>query len=599
MKKNNRLCRVALILLSLVLTVTMLSSCGLVTILIPLFLPSNSIPDFDSLEYERPDFDEITESFREVIDMIDGKKSNLRIQIKLSNAYGLYNDAYTQYSLLQIQYYNDTTDTEASDELAYCSEKFSELSILLKDVYVAIVDGGYADSLLPSWTEEDYAYLELQKKLYDEEYSSLSKERTEIENEYVALTTSITVNHGGKAITIEEAAALYMTGRIDAETYNRLVVEYYQKLNEKAAPLYFRLVEIDNRCAEKAGLSSYTEYYYRYVYSREYTPEDARKVHAYVKEKIVPLYRELTSNIDGSLLQSALYGLNDPIESYDKIIERYAKEISPSMSEAYSALKKYNLSSIGNEAGKQNAGFTTYLPSYNVPYLFLYTRGDLDDVASFVHEFGHFFAFYYNGLESDSIIDVSEIQSQANEWLFAPYYDLSDEEKEQYLAYRLSNTLSSIIEGCLFDEFQQEVYSGAIRTPDEANEAFSQLAEEYSLDYGYEIEPYLWTAVHHNFTSPFYYISYAMSAIPSLEIYALSLEDRSEAIRVYLNIVDENGYRPFLNCLSDNDLASPFEEEAYLCIETLVKNTIASLAGGSDAPLPGVTVQAETLRPAA
>ena len=231
MKKNNRLCRVALILLSLVLTVTMLSSCGLVTILIPLFLPSNSIPDFDSLEYERPDFDEITESFREVIDMIDGKKSNLRIQIKLSNAYGLYNDAYTQYSLLQIQYYNDTTDTEASDELAYCSEKFSELSILLKDVYVAIVDGGYADSLLPSWTEEDYAYLELQKKLYDEEYSSLSKERTEIENEYVALTTSITVNHGGKAITIEEAAALYMTGRIDAETYNRLVFDYYQKLN--------------------------------------------------------------------------------------------------------------------------------------------------------------------------------------------------------------------------------------------------------------------------------------------------------------------------------------------------------------------------------
>ena len=151
-----------------------------------------------------------------------------------------------------------------------------------------------------------------------------------------------------------------------------------------------------------------------------------------------------------------------------------------------------------------------------------------------------------------------------------------------------------------FTPLHVELGKAVVReTPDEANEAFSQLAEEYSLDYGYEIEPYLWTAVHHNFTSPFYYISYAMSAIPSLEIYALSLEDRSEAIHVYLNIVDENGYRPFLNCLSDNDLASPFEEEAYLCIETLVKNTIASLAGGSDAPLLGVTVQAETLRPAA
>lgn len=581
MKKKTRLLRVTLAVISLLLAATMLSSCGLVNLLLPVFLPSDSFSDFNDLKYERPDFDKIEKTFQEVKEMLQDGKGAYRIRIKLSKAYTLYNDAYTQYNLLQIRYYNDTSDTEASEELAYCSEKFSSLDVLLRDVNIAIVDGGYDKDFFPNWTEKDYDYLEFQKKVYDEEYIALQEERTRLENEYVAITTDTTVSYNGKKLTVNQVAALYGEGKIDSKTYNALIKKYYQNLNKAAAPIYFQLVQIDRKCLEKDDSITNIDYYYRYVYSREYTAEEVKEVHNFVKKYIVPLYSKLAESLDPDLLQNALYSLNDPIGAYDKIFERYATEISSVMKNAYRDMKRYHLSSIGNEAGKQNAGFTTYLPSYDVPYLFLYTQGSLDDVSSFVHEFGHFFSFYRNGFESDSIIDVSEIQSQANEWLFAPYYNLDEAEKEQFLAYRLLQTLSSILEGCAFDEFQQMVYNGQFALQDEANQAFAKIAKEYNLIYDPDLAPYIWTAVHHNFSAPFYYISYAMSAIPALEIYALSRDSRSEAIRTYLDITDETGYRPFLKCLADNKLASPFEKEAYTCIEELVNDVIRGLQSKS------------------
>ena len=62
---------------------------------------------------------------------------------------------------------------------------------------------------------------------------------------------------------------------------------------------------------------------------------------------------------------------------------------------------------------------------------------------------------------------------------------------------------------------------------------------------------------------PMYYISYAVSALPALEIFFISQDDRDEAIDAYLSIVDETGYREYLDVLDDADLHSPFKDNTY------------------------------------
>ena len=579
MISKNRLLRITLSIISLALVITMLSSCGIANILLQFVLNSaDEYVDFNDLEYNRPDFEKIKSSFVSVTKDVQNKKSMYSLQRSVSNAYELYNNAHTQYSIVQIRFYSDVNDKEAKNEITYCAEQFAELDPIINQFYIAVIKNGYQDTFLSGWTENQIKLIEIREKMFDDDYTALVSERTELENEYMEIPSSIRITQkNGNKYSIDEIYDLYSRNQISQQEYANAVKIYYETLSSRAADIYSDMIEIDNTLAKKAGFENYIEYSYRYVYQRDYSSDDAEEMYQYVKKKIVPLYFKVVEQIDNTVLERALHKNNANIQDYDRIFKKYTSGISSSMREAYNHMKKYHLINAGRAEGMQAAGFTTYLTSYDMPYIYLYTYGDLDDIASFVHEFGHFYSYYYNGVESDGIIDVSEIQSQANEWLFVPYYDLTEEEREQYVLYRLSETLLSIIEGCLYDEFQQYTYRYFEAMP--YNSIFTIIAKEYRYDeiYSPAVFQNYWSAIHHNFTAPFYYISYAVSAHPALEIFVLSQEDRDLSIDTYLEIVSEVGYRDYLEVLDDADLHSPFEKETYETIVTWVNDYLKAL----------------------
>lgn len=63
-------------------------------------------------------------------------------------------------------------------------------------------------------------------------------------------------------------------------------------------------------------------------------------------------------------------------------------------------------------------------------------------------------------------------------------------------------------------------------TLEEVNELHSEIFYQFT---GSELY-YEWVEIHHHFETPFYYISYATSAISALEIWAQSLDDRNQAV---------------------------------------------------------------------
>lgn len=557
---KKRLHRVAIVCVSLFLVLTMLSSCGIVNLITNAIITlDNVLLDFSSLSYKRPDFEAIEEAFVSLTEKIKMDSSSVSIVRSASEAFQMYNDAYTQYNLVQIRFYSNVNDTEAEEEINYCSKQFALLDPIVNDFYITALDNGYEETFFSGWTDTQIEYVRIQKNMFDDEYADLVSRKTEIENEYMSLLSNYTIHYNGRNYTLDDIKKMAQTNT----SYQSLLSVYYNGLEADAAELYSELVVIYDTLADKAGFETYTEFSYRYVYRRDYSPDQVQDMYSYVKEEIVPLYFQIESMIDKDVLNSALNVNNATIQQYDSIFKTYTSEISDEMNQAYKDMKRYHLYNVGASDGMQNAGFTTYLPSYGMPYIYLYTYGNLGDISSFVHEFGHFYGYYFNGDESDGIVDVAEIQSQANQWLFMPYYDLTEEQLEQYTLYCLSDTLLTIIQGCLFDEFQQIIYRDNVT--ENYKDLFEALSKEYGLDkvLSPEVAPNFWALVHHNFVMPLYYISYAVSALPSLEIFFVSQNDRDAAITSYLSVINESGFREYLEVLDDANLSSPFEEETY------------------------------------
>ena len=520
---------------------------------------------FDDLVYERPDFDKIASEIEKVRVMVtDGSSSEdiLAAYEALDEEFYTINNAYAIASLFSSM---DTSDEYYSSEEELLAEKSSELQVLGTKLEIAIYESEHRDVVFYDWTEEDFAYLRIAEKLYDDEYVALNTRLEGITTEYWNAQTDTTVSYRGVEYTRDELDEL----DIDAETYYALLNDYYRNLNAVAGALYLELVGIEKRIAEKAGFDNYAEFAYEFEYERDYTVEDAAELSAAVKkycvDELESLYSGLT-NPERLGLQTAFNGTNQ-LDKRREYIEEYVHEISPNMVEAYNYLVEYQLSVLTDSPVSRAGAYTTFMPTYDIPFIYIQEGGGFYDVTTFIHEFGHFYSNYMGGRETayNMSLDTKEICSQANELLFLPYYGkyYKPDTYTAVVKYQMINALSSLIEGCLYDEFQQYVFSHDLKTVEEINEAFCEISRSYGMgdDYYYVDLDYVWVDVLHNFEVPMYYISYATSIVPALQVMELSLTDRQKAIDVYNDIVASDPELSFSQVVADAGLGDPFDEK--------------------------------------
>ena len=97
---------------------------------------------------------------------------------------------------------------------------------------------------------------------------------------------------------------------------------------------------------------------------------------------------------------------------------------------------------------------------------------------------------------------------------------------------------------------------------EEINRLYKELSEEYGYQYDEdEEEGYYWIQVSHNFQSPFYYISYATSALSSLDLWLISLEDREQAVDIYLELAALSLSLPYRETIEEVGLRDIFRQE--------------------------------------
>ena len=518
---------------------------------------------FDDFTYERPDFEAIAAEVETVRAMLtdgsDGKAIHEAYDALDESFYTIHN----AYAIAQIYSALDVTDEYYSSESELIAEKTGELQVLATKLDIEVAESEFRDEVFSDWTEEDFHHLEIAEKLYDDEYVTLNTRLEAIKNEYWNAMSAACIEYKGQSYTLAELEEL----DLDDNAYYSLMNEGYKNLNASVGELYLELIGIEKRIAEKAGYESYPAFSYDFEYERDYTPEDSAALSEAVKKyaagELMSLYMGFTPGEYASL--NRLLSSGDELSRRFSNIDEYVQEISPDMKEAFDYLIEYELSVLTTSEDSQDGAYTTFLPTFDVPFIFMHEDESVLDLFTFIHEFGHFYCNYLGGRDAayDKCLDVDEICSQANEMLFLPYCNqfYKADSYNAIVKYQMLNALNALVTGCLYDEFQQYAFTHDVTTVEELNEAYRNISNSYGLgdDFYFVDLGYVWIDVHHNFSAPMYYISYATSIVPALEIMDLSADNREEAIRIYNGVVRGDPALSFSEALEDVGLASPFE----------------------------------------
>lgn len=329
--------------------------------------------------------------------------------------------------------------------------------------------------------------------------------------------------------------------------YNALIMEYlsYDEETEKIGALYRELVDLHNEEAQIVGYKDYADYAYEASYGRDFTPDDAaalcEAVKPYARQYFGSLYYNEATYADFSadtdLTERELVGL----------VTQYMPRVSDDAAKAAAYMEKHGLYFMDSAERVSDLGFTTTLDQYNAPFIYLALYGDQNDIQSMFHEFGHYYDAYVNPvpdlLLSVGSLDIFEIHSTGMEALSTGWYeDIYGEDADLARIRFLDSALYTVFSGCLFDEFQRAVYADPTLTPEQISQTFVTIARSYGLrSFGKEFSHY-WMQVNHNFESPFYYISYAVSMLASLQIYEMAENNWAAAADFYNDLVSLGAY---------------------------------------------------------
>ena len=480
---------------------------------------------FSEMEYTRPDMDAFQ---TQLDDCLQGAKEDTKVETLMDKVFDLYDTYYrfyTNYKLANIHYYKDLTDTYWAEEYAYCQKNTAQVDAGMDQLLYAL-----AGSLLKSELEaeeyfgEGYFDAFTGQSIWDETFTDLMAQETELQNEYDALS----------------AQALEYSS-------------YYGLLNSSVGlqmeQLLVELVALRQDIAEYAGYDDYAQFAYEFYYERDYTPQQAMTYMQDVQTELVPLYYDIPDNVYAPGYEK---WTQEQMFSY---VESSANAMGGKVQEAFDLMKDYGYYDISYSPNKYNASFETYLQYYYAPFVFVNPQGDGTDPLTFAHEFGHFCNDYAsNGAVCG--IDVAEVFSQSMEYLSLSYSDRGEELKEM----KLAGSLVIFVEQSAYANFEQRLYQleEADLTVENVRALYAETVENYGFDQ-WNYDPREYITISHFYIAPMYIISYVVSNDVAMQIYQ---EEDAQAGNGRQLFEDSLGTEELtlLSFVESVGLADPFEK---------------------------------------
>ena len=530
---------------------------------------THEVVTLSDMTYARPDIDGMLAAMDDLQAGIDKGKDAEQMIADYQAIQEQYSHADSMLSLAYLLYAFDVTNTTYRDEYSYLQSALSELDGQMQSVSAALfASSDQAQQLARDSFGEGYVDAIISDSSYDETtIQDLLDREEQLTLNYDNLSATFTLLDNGKRWSY---ADIMSDLSLSSEEYYRLYDSFCAAFNAQAGPIFLEQVSLRAETAKRLGYADYSTYCYD-TYGRDYSPKDARELHAAVKQYIAPVFIQASEKNDTSDLGAAYF----EEDAFFSALSSSANAFSPLLSEPVTYMLQNRLYDVSDSSTKMDTDFTTYVADYRAPFIFAHWTSSADDVATILHELGHFTNYYHNavvGYTSGDSLDLAEVDAQALVLLlFGDYEAFYGDLADQARAAALIDAMYAILSGCMEDEFQQDVYENPNMTLAQMNDLYASLSQEYGLQQVYGYQGTEWVLISHTFQTPMYYISYAVSMVPALELFDLAQDDLESAKNAYFNIITRKSYETLNDVLLRNGLASVFAKTTIAQIADILK----------------------------
>ena len=479
----------------------------------------------------------LLEQIEELYDLFENGTPESFVNAFYSVKSGAFAELTTQCRLAWLEYDMYRNDPEADENYLWMNALFGDAAIKLNKLYRLAYGTPAGDLLFKGWSEQSIRIALARADGADDELRELLRKHEELTVQYYEVT--------------------------DGEDGMDAMV-----------PLYMEFVRVNNAMAQKMGYDNYLDYAYECDYRREYSPEKIEQVRKLTKEQLAPLQERVREELLAldEIMQDEEFAAADALyylEYDNEAVDAYIQSVSASFGNAYTELweKEYYCLAYDESASKISA-YQEMLPSLKHP--FLYIGPGYTDAQAIVHEYGH----YYSALiapDREISYDLAELQSQGNEWLLLAH--LSEQYHDNAILHvnleRLYTALDDVMLFLCMDEFEQEIYANPEKYTD--HESLDALYTEIVSAYGnpeyFDLD--YWHYVVFDYEA--YFVSYAVSLIPCVELYYLAETDMDAAKQTYLSLIEYEGDLTFSEVLESAGLQNPLDPHyTVIDFETLL-----------------------------
>lgn len=528
------------------------------------------------------DYDEMQSHIDKLAELIKNAEEDVDIEMFESLFDTIVNDLdilSASYSMWTVKYNQNTFDSHSR-----------EMTELIYEDYLILIDE--FDATLRDATSTPYRdYLE---KRYGEawvnsiaEYEEMTDEEIERSQRIVSLQADYSelmseefyFDYNGEEWSFERLGdEVY---ELSYEDWGAIFDGLYEEKAKAVGEIFIEIVQLNDEIAKENGYDNYAEYAYDNVYPRDYTVDDAKQLINGVK-KIAGYRNIIEGNLDNVMQYNPGWITQDDTATYEMLLpEMYAFDEDFGLTLEY--ILDNNLYDLEPTDTKVNQGYTISLGYYGDAFIFDSPICDEEDLFTYVHEFGHYNYYFHmisDRYASASNPDVSEIHSQGLELLYTPhYYNVFDENTATYFECKdVSLIINNIISASLVAEFEIYVAEHPDSTIEELGIVYNDLKDSYGTGLGTGGYDYTWVEITHLFQAPMYYISYATSAMVSLELYNISQDNYDLALEKYMEITTVDEGMPFTYVCEMAGVDSIFDERNARRIIASAGETVCSKA---------------------
>lgn len=544
MKKKN-------FILGVLLPLICCCSCG------PTFSWDRYANDFSNMSLEsrklknykvNTNYKEIDKHREDLLNVVESKGSVSKFNSLINTVYADYASTMNSLTVLEIRYYcNPNEDGKEKYEAQY--DYYLEFYQFLLDLEAKIAES--SDEIKKSYygdmTEEeiDQEVVESNKRSQASVYEGQLKKIEE---------------------SMEEKVNDYQKGILGKNGYINATLD-----------AYLEYIDIANNIKDIYELDSYLDYVYEDTFGRDYSVDDALKFCRYMKKYMAPIYATNQSinkpkGLDNNFLKKFENSnfCNRETKAYE-LYEDYAEELGGTYLERYNALWRDGYYVFTDSPDSFSTAFVTTLYDnlFNVDAGVVYFSAGYQSIMNLIHEFGHYYALTLVEENNDQSYDVKETHSQGDEYTFLNYLvnvrtdDPHTKEYQYFADSKVYNDLFYLVnEACI-----AEIEAFAFGTENLDRRTLKAGIDEIIGSYRGAADEIYWC--YPCVASCGYYISYATSALESLQFYDMTFE---KAKKTYIDFVENPVEDSVVKCFTNAGLLSPFDEDTFIELSEMYTN---------------------------